>query len=236
VSRARNERVEPYRQRVHEKEGHTLRDRLARWADTVRSSVDGAWPVMPDGITDRPADVWEPLLAVAEAAGGTWPARARAACVELVAAASEDDEASLGIRLLIDLRDTVFCGIDRMPTAAILECLTSMDDAPWVDIGGKPLTPRGLARLLSQYVTGANKPIKPRPIRTAAGTVPRGYYAEDLADAWARYCPPPPSKSATSATAATPQVSGGESVAEELPGIRYTAAETATPAAAAGTA
>jgi hypothetical protein len=234
--RARNERVEPYRQRVHEKEGHALRDRIARWADTVRSTVDGAWPVMPDGITDRPADVWEPLLAVAEAAGGTWPARARAACVELVAAASEDDEASLGIRLLIDLRDTVFCGIDRMPTAAILECLTSMDDAPWVDIGGKPLTPRGLARLLSQYVTGANKPIKPRPIRTAAGTVPRGYYAEDLADAWARYCPPPPSKSATSATAATPQVSGGESVAEELPGIRYTAAETATPAAAVGTA
>jgi hypothetical protein len=30
-------------------------------------------PVMPEGVTDRPADVWEPLLAVADAAGGDWP-------------------------------------------------------------------------------------------------------------------------------------------------------------------
>ncbi|WP_327317861.1 DUF3631 domain-containing protein [Streptomyces sp. NBC_01235] len=231
--RARNERVEPFRQRIHEKEGRALRDRLAKWADAVRATVEGAWPIMPDGVTDRPADVWEPLLAVADAAGGQWPQRARAACVELVTAASEDDEASLGIRLLTDLRDTVLYGIDRMPTAAILECLNSMDDAPWVDMGGKPLTPRGLARLLSQYMTGANKPIKPRPIRTAAGTVPRGYYSEDLADAWARYCPPPPSKSATSATSATQQVNRSESVAEVLPGIRYTPDETATPSATA---
>ncbi|MET9293813.1 DUF3631 domain-containing protein [Streptomyces sp. NPDC003077] len=228
--RARNERVEPFRQRLHTAEGNALRERLAAWAETVRGDVDGAFPTLPDGITDRPADVWEPLLAVAEAAGGAWPERARAACVELVAAANEGDEASLGIRLLTDLRDTVFCGSDRMPTAAILECLTSMDDAPWADMGGKALNPRGLARLLGQYVTAANKPIKPRPIRTAGGTVPRGYYAEDLADAWARYCPPPPEKSATSATTATPQVSGGESVAEGLPDIRYTAPETATSA------
>ncbi|MFF8843794.1 DUF3631 domain-containing protein [Streptomyces sp. NPDC015127] len=227
--RARNERVEPFRQRIHEKEGHKLRDRLVRWADGVRSSVEGSWPAMPEGITDRPADVWEPLLAVADAAGGQWPERARAACVELVTAATEDDEASLGIRLLTDLRDTVFCGIDRMPTVAILECLLAMDDAPWVDIGGKPLTSRGLARMLSGYVTAANKPIKPRPIRTPGGAVPRGYYAEDLADAWARYCPPPLPRSATSATSATSQVNGGESVADELPGIRYTTLETATP-------
>ena len=37
-------------------------------------------PVMPDGITDRPADVWEPLLAVADAAGGDWPQTGRFAC------------------------------------------------------------------------------------------------------------------------------------------------------------
>ncbi|MGX1504631.1 UNVERIFIED_CONTAM: hypothetical protein RKD43_003256 [Streptomyces graminofaciens] len=230
--RAPNEKVQPYRQRIHEKEGHALRDRLARWADQVREQITGAWPEMPEGVTDRPADVWEPLLAVADAAGGDWPGRARAACLELVAAAAQDDESSLGIRLLTDLRDTVFCGIDRMPTAAIIECLTAMDDAPWVDMGGKPLTPRGLGRLLSGYMTGANRPVKARPIRTPGGTVPRGYYAEDLADAWARYCPPPPGKSATSATSATAQVSGGESVAEVLPGICYTTPQSATPGAA----
>ncbi|TXS56085.1 DUF3631 domain-containing protein [Streptomyces sp. t39] len=230
--RAPNETVQPYRQRLHEKEGHALRDRLARWADQVREKITGAWPDMPEGVTDRPADVWEPLLAVADAAGGTWPARARAACVELVTAATEDDESSLGIRLLTDLRDNVFCGIDRMPTAAILECLLAMDDAPWVDMGGKPLTSRGLARMLGGYVTGANKPIKPRPIRTPGGTIPRGYYADDLADAWSRYCPPTPGKSATSATAATPQVNRGESVADELFAIRYMPGTAATPATA----
>ncbi|MGY4925319.1 DUF3631 domain-containing protein [Streptomyces sp. 900105755] len=225
--RAPNEKVEPYRQRTHEPQGHTLRDRLAKWADAVRDQVAGAWPEMPDGVTDRPADVWEPLLAIADAAGGTWPARARAACLELVSAAHDNDEASLGVRLLTDLRDKVFCGDDRMPTAAILECLLHMEDAPWGDLDDKPINSRTLARMLGQYVTPANKPIKPRGIRTASG-FPKGYYAEDLTDAWTRYCPPPPEESATSATSATPQVSRGESVADTPAPNRHTAGETAT--------
>ncbi|QHC30848.1 DUF3631 domain-containing protein [Streptomyces sp. HF10] len=231
--RAPNEKAEPYRQRKHESEGHALRDRLAKWADTVRDQVAGAWPDMPEGVTDRPADVWEPLLAVADAAGGNWPARARAACLELINAAHDNDEASLGVRLLTDLRDKVFCGEERMPTAAILECLLAMEDAPWGDLDDKPINSRTLARMLSQYVTPANKPIKPRGIRTPSG-FPKGYYAEDLTDAWTRYCPPPPGESATSATSATPQVSGGESVADTATGIRHTPPETATQPTLAG--
>ncbi|MFH9578509.1 DUF3631 domain-containing protein [Streptomyces globisporus] len=226
--RAPNEKVESYRQRIHEKQGHALRDRIAKWADTVRDQVANAWPEMPDGVTDRPADVWEPLLAVADAAGGTWPARARAACLDLINAGQDNDEASLGVRLLTDLRDTVFCGADRVPTAVILEILLRMDDAPWGDLDDKPLNSRTLAKLLGQYVTPAIKPIKPRGIRTASGT-PKGYYAEDLRDAWTRYCPPPPEQSATSATSATPQVSGRESVADTATSTRHTPAETATP-------
>ncbi|MCX5607899.1 DUF3631 domain-containing protein [Streptomyces sp. NBC_00047] len=226
--RAPNEKVEPYRQRVHEQQGHVLRDRLASWADTVRDQVAGAWPAMPEGVTDRPADVWEPLLAVADAAGGCWPARARAACLELVSAAKDNDESSIGVRLLTDLRDHVFCGSERMSTAVILECLLRMDEAPWGDLDDKPLNSRALAKLLKQYVTPGNKPIQPRGIRTASGT-PKGYYAEDLSDAWERYCPPPPLRSATAATSATPQVNGGESVADTATVIRHTPAETATP-------
>ncbi|NIY66562.1 DUF3631 domain-containing protein [Streptomyces malaysiensis] len=225
--KAPNEKAEPYRRRVHEKQGNALRDRLAEWAATVRDQIENAWPEMPEGVSDRPADVWEPLLAVADAAGGDWPERARAACLELVHAAQDDDEASLGTRLLTDLRDKVFCGADRMPTAVILECLLHLDDAPWGDLDDKPITSRILGKLLGQYVTPANKPIKSRGIRTASGT-PKGYYAEDLADAWNRYCPPPPGKSATAATAATPQVSGGESVAESPTSTRHTPAEADT--------
>lgn len=224
-----NEKAEPYRQRVHEKQGHALRDRLAEWAAIVHDQVAEAWPEMPEGVSDRPADVWEPLLAVADAAGGHWPERARAACVELIKAAHDGDEASLGVRLLTDLRDKVFCGADRMPTAAILEVLHGLDDGPWADLNddGKPLTARGLSKLLSQYVRPDNTLIRPRGIRVGSGT-PKGYYADDLTDAWARYCPPPPEKSVTSATAATPQVNGGESVAEDPDESRHMLAETGT--------
>lgn len=60
-------------------------------------------------------------------------------------------------------------------------------------------------------------------------TTPKGYYAEDLTDAWNRYCRPNPQESATSATSATPQVNAGESVAEDPSGTRHMFAESATP-------
>ncbi|MGW7457057.1 DUF3631 domain-containing protein [Streptomyces sp. NPDC054797] len=188
--RARNEHVEPFRQRLHEKEGHALRDQLAVWADQVRGKVQGAWPEMPEGVTDRPADVWEPLIAIADAAGGDWPKRAREACVQLVKASQTDDKGSLGIRLLTDLRDHVMVGVDRLPTIAVIDRLNALDDAPWADLQGKPLDSRRLARMLADYMTADNEPITSRNIRTAGGVL-KGYYSADLHDAWQRYCPPP---------------------------------------------
>ncbi|MGW0462512.1 DUF3631 domain-containing protein [Streptomyces tendae] len=189
--RARNEKIEPYRTRIHEKEGFALRDRLAKWAEQISERVMDVWPAMPDGVTDRPADVWEPLLAIADAAGGEWPDRAREACVALVTASKANDKGSLGVRLLTDLRDHVMVGIDRLPTVAILDRLNALDDAPWADLHGKPLDNRRLSRMLAEYMTADNEPIASRNIKTA-GSVLKGYYAADLSDAWARYCPPPP--------------------------------------------
>ena len=68
--RAPDEHVEPFRRRVDGPGGDTLRDRLATWAADVAPKIDGAWPTFPDGIEDRSADVWEALLAIADAAGG----------------------------------------------------------------------------------------------------------------------------------------------------------------------
>jgi hypothetical protein len=218
--RAPNEHVEPYRQRLHEPEGHALRQRLAAWADGVREQVTGVFPELPDGVTDRPADVWEPLLAVADAARGDWPDRARAACVELVTAAKSTDKGSLGIRLLTDLRE-VFAGADRMPTAVILDRLNALDESPWADINGRPLDARGLSKRLREYVTADNQPIKTRNIKTPAGVV-KGFYAEDLADAWTQYCPPPPETSATSATEPQqPPLTSDNEVADTADNIRY---------------
>lgn len=188
--RARNEKVEPFRARLHEQEGNALRDRIAAWAEHARGWVMGAWPEFPEGVTDRPADVWEPLLAIADAAGGDWPQRAREACVALVKAAQYTDKHSLGIRLLTDLRDHVLIGIDRLPTIAILDRLNALDDAPWADLNGKPLDNRRLSRMLAEYMTADNEPIRSRNIRTSGGVL-KGFHAKDLEDAWARYCPLP---------------------------------------------
>lgn len=197
--RARNERVEPFRARVHEPQGHALRDQLAAWAKEVRPRVDGAFPDMPDGITDRPADVWEPLLAVADAAGGTWPDRARQACVDLVTAVNEDDRASLGVKLLTDLRDHVFPGEDTVSTVEILHLLNGLEESPWGDLDGRPLNARTLSKTLKEYVTAKSKPISPRPLRIG-GQIVKGYHRDDLTDAWNRYCPPPPESPVTSVT------------------------------------
>ncbi|MFJ1932674.1 DUF3631 domain-containing protein [Kitasatospora sp. NPDC088160] len=206
--RAPNERVEPYRERIHKAEGHKLRDRLAEWASSIRDQLHDVWPELPEGISDRPADVWEPLLAVADAAGGHWPERARTACVQLVTASKANDKGSVGIRLLADLRD-IFDGAERMLSAELLSKLAELDDAPWADLDGRPITARALAKMLGDYVTADTDPIKPRNIKTGPKSSAKGYYAADLSDAWLRYCPPRPPRSqeaATAATAATAQV------------------------------
>src|SRR5215813_5118023 len=71
--RAPHEKITPFRRRVYAKEGNRLRDQLAAWAAKAVEEMTAARPVMPEGIEDRNADMWEPLLAIAEAAGEHWP-------------------------------------------------------------------------------------------------------------------------------------------------------------------
>ena len=69
----------------------------------VGKGAGEAWPELPKGIQDRPAEIWEPLIAVADVAGGDWPEKSRKACVALCRDA-EDRGVSLGLRLLSDIR------------------------------------------------------------------------------------------------------------------------------------
>lgn len=185
--RAPHEKVEEFRTRKHAHQGHALRDRLSIWADQVGAMCGDAWPALPPGVEDRPAEIWEPLIAVADAAGGEWPEIARAACIELCRAA-DDRTASLGIRLLSDTRK-VFEEADALYTDTILNRLIDGDnldaDAPWGDLRGKPIGQRGLARMLSGYG------IKPWKVRESGGPPKQGYRREDLWDAWERYLPSP---------------------------------------------
>lgn len=176
--RASRERVEPYRRRQHVSEGEALRARLSEWASTLATTIGEEWPELPHGVQDRDADVWEPLLAVADAAGDAWPTRARIAAVTLVTLGREANP-SQSLQLLADLR-TVFGEAATKSTATILEALHALPESPWADIRGKPLDDRGLARRLLRYG------IKPKPIRFGESTA-RGYERADLHDAWDRY-------------------------------------------------
>jgi Protein of unknown function (DUF3631) len=110
--RAPDERVEAWRRRIHAPIGEALREQLAAWAGAVLGSIADKWPEMPPDVTDRDADVWEPMLAVADVAGGTWPQRARDAAIALVKEAKESTP-SLGVRLLADMQ-TVFVAADKL--------------------------------------------------------------------------------------------------------------------------
>jgi len=193
--RAPSEPVEPWRYRVNAPEAQKLGRRLAAWADLVSDKAVDMWPDMPEGVTDRDADVWEPLLAIAELAGGHWPQMARATAVTLVTA-SKGGTPSAGVQLLNDVR-TVFDThqADRLSTEVLLTDLRGIEESPWAVIRrGEPLDPRGLAQRLRKY------DIKPE-LQRIDDQVSRGYTRAQFADAWSRYLH---TESVTSVTAATP--------------------------------
>lgn len=210
--RGPGETVESFRQRLHEPEGHALRKRLAEWAKLITDRITGVYPEMPEGVNDRPADVWEPLLTVADAAGGSWPERARAACVELLAS-TKPDAVSLGVRLLMDIR-SVMDEHDgpKIFTRDLLAALYSLPEAPWAELNkGKGLNEYSLGRFLKDYE------ISSKTIRIEFAKA-KGYELADFTDAWARYCPAPASgESVASVASETPQVSGLE--VATLPGF-----------------
>ncbi len=195
--RAPNEHVEPWRQRKNGEEAKPIAERLQIWAGSI-TSVNFSDP--PPGIEDRNADVWEPLLTVAELAGGNWPEKARVAAVALVASTAEHT-LSLGIQLLADMR-MVFVTERYLATTVLIEKLLALPESPWGDLRGRPLDPRSLSRLLRPY------DVKAKQLRDGGRNI-RGYDRADLEDPWGRYlsAETPDSmsseKCATTATSAT---------------------------------
>ena len=182
--RKATERVEPYRRRIHAPQGHKLRDQLELWAETIFDDMCEATPEMPPGVEDRNADMWEPLLAVADAAGGHWPETARVSSVSLVSLAQERTP-SLGIKLLEDIK-AVFdeLEVDRITTVDLLEKLNGMEESPWGDLKGKPLDSRRLSRMLGEYE------ISPGQVRVSDEKTLKGYLKEHFLDTWPRYVNP----------------------------------------------
>ena len=110
---------------------------------------------------------------------------------------------TLNLRLLADLRTVFGKHHDALHTKTILAELHKLEDAPWGDFKGKPLSDNQLARRLRNY------DVKPTDVRIDK-VVLKGYHRADLHDAWRRYLPPLSEEGATGATGATDQPFQGD--------------------------
>jgi hypothetical protein len=159
-----------------------LRSRIARWAVDHHDQLRHADPDVPGELHDRARDNWRPLLAIADAVGGPWPERARAAARTV--SGNADDGDAPAVLLLIDLHG-LFTerDVDRLRSEEVVEVLSEMEDRPWPEWKrGQPITVRQLARLLRPFE------IRPKKIRFG-DTTAQGYELEDMVDAFSRYIP-----------------------------------------------
>jgi hypothetical protein len=174
------ERVERFRHRNADSAAAELRGRLKAWSAAEEKSLRDSLPLLPEQLTDRQQDGAEPLLAIADLAGGEWPLEARRAVVQLCAGTQVTE--SVGVTLLSDIR-----GIfqereaNRLSSAELAGALAQIETSPWGEwSNGKPLTASRLARLLKPYE------ISPQCIRQGDHTL-RGYLFEQFEDAFQRY-------------------------------------------------
>jgi hypothetical protein len=176
-------------ERLRDLDTTALRERCIRFVEQNANAIASARPEIPENLNDRAADIWEPLFALADIAGGDWPAKARRAADGLTASAQ--GRSPIGA-LLFDIS----CGLARQKTKRIfsrnlVEFLNGFTDRPWLDLPGlrfvysgkrKQLTELWLAQQLRPYG------LRPRTIRID-DDVAKGYVLEEMREVFRRYVP-----------------------------------------------
>ena len=168
-----------------------IRRKIAQWisddADLILARRNDV--AFPPGLHDRERDAWEPLLTIADHAGGTWSGEnGRAWRAAEAISANTEDQTDAREKLLADIHK-VFreAGMPpTLPTTFILEKLNSMEDRPWPEWKlGKAFSPRQLASLLKPFG------ITPGTIRVESSVTGRetakGYKRSTFEKAWNNY-------------------------------------------------
>jgi hypothetical protein len=75
VRKTSAEAVAKFRFRDFKIEAAALRDNLAAWAEETVGTLGTMTATVPETLNDRAAEAWEPLLLLADVAGGRWPDR-----------------------------------------------------------------------------------------------------------------------------------------------------------------
>jgi Protein of unknown function (DUF3631) len=183
----RGDSVARFRRRHARKEADEIRSQLSDWVASILEKITDAEPELPDQLTDRQQDGLEPLLAIADAAGGTWPSAARAAAVEIFGSDAAQDE-HYGVQLLRDVR-RIFeddkPDDKQITSAELIEKLKQIETSPWNEWSrGKGLTPNGMARMLKPFG------IVPKGTIREGRKTAKGYSLDSFQDAFSRYLTP----------------------------------------------
>lgn len=161
-----------------------LTAKLARFSEDYSQQVRLSRITLPDALSDRDQDNWEPLISIAKCAGELWFNRAIAAALKL--SNSGEKSVSVANQLLMDIQQ-VFASknVTRLSTVALISALTEDQEMPWATYNrGKPLSPSQLAKQLRPYN------ISSKTVRFGYSNTLKGYDLEQFSDAFSRYLAP----------------------------------------------
>jgi putative DNA primase/helicase len=167
-----------------------LRSKLARFAEDYRERIRQARPPLPQSLNDRAQDNWEPLLAIAMAAGNDWRQFGTTAALKL--SGGESAAQTIGTELLADIQEIFGDNRDRITTAELIRLLCKDEEKPWATFNrGNSITPRQVVKRLKEYG------ILSRTIRLGIETA-KGYTLDQFRETFSRYLSPSPELSVTS--------------------------------------
>lgn len=195
--RKASQMVEGYRERTAEVETRPVRAFFDQWSsdETVDSLRDRLDTVdLPAGVEDREAEVWEPLVCIADMAGGQWPTWAREACTYFLSRPSLEQRPR-GVRLLEDIR-TVMDGADSIRSMELCHRLNLLQESEWSGMTPEGIRAHDVARELRLFGVAPVKVYrngKSFSGYTIGPTCQNGKDQVGLYDAWERHLDPVPS-------------------------------------------
>jgi Protein of unknown function (DUF3631) len=167
-------------------EATELAAKLSAWIQPKLNALASAKPEVPPELGGRERNISKPLLAIADLAGAEWPLKGREAIKKICSQARSCEQSKPAqllehLRLKFQREDGTL--INFLPTAEILDFLTSRDDWPWAERGKskKPLTGPSMAYMLKEF---GIRPVQ----KSQEGRIVRGYESTNFVEAWKRYC------------------------------------------------
>jgi putative DNA primase/helicase len=159
---------------------NVIKSKLARFEVDAGFIIARARPKLPEALNDRAQDNWEPLLAIADYAGGGWSDNAKAVALKICSV--QHESVSLSTELLADIKGGFETKLKNpISTTDLIAFLVEDDLKPWATYNrGKPISPRQLAKRLEEYG------IKSKNIRFSF-EVKKGFDKEQFEDVFNRY-------------------------------------------------